>query len=267
MTAESLVQVAIFMPHLKEVYLDDVFNDSLINEIFDKAKYVGQVAVGQSDNKNSLLTAWTEISNNIKRCPMADLKLQFLSVPGCAIDDEIMEKLAPALANIREVHLGRNPITFEGWSTLRKALMASIDSSPSTMSILNLSTSNCDQNNRKYVQPSAMNQLAYVILMMEHVDLSGQQDITKDGWETFNEIVKEEIQKGSGQIRLKSLELKSCKIDRATGELLKATFDKLHHDVIPKLEFGECSFDEPDVKITSIFSMCCPKSKCCPNSL
>ena len=83
----------------------------------------------------------------------------------------------------------------------------------------------------------------------------------------FNEIVKEEIQKGSSQIRLKSLELKSCKIDRTTGELLKATFDKLHHDVIPKLEFGERSFDEPDVKITSIFSMCCPKSKCCPNSL
>ena len=82
----------------------------------------------------------------------------------------------------------------------------------------------------------------------------------------FNEIVKEEIQKGSSQIRLKSLELKSCKIDRATGELLKATFDKLHPKV-EKLEFGECSFDEPDVKITSIFSMCCPNSKCCPNSL
>jgi len=75
----------------------------------------------------------------------------------------------------------------------------------------------------------------------------------------FHEIVKEEIQIGSSQIQLKSLELQSCKIS-ATGELLNQTFDKLHHDVIPKLEFRECTFDEPDVKITSIFFMCCPNS-------
>ena len=94
--------------------LDDVFNDNIFFEIIDKAKYVGQVAVGQSDSQNSLLKAWAEIANKIKRCPLSDLKLQHLSLPGCAIDDEIMEKLAPALVNIKTVHLGRNPISAEG---------------------------------------------------------------------------------------------------------------------------------------------------------
>ena len=53
---------------------------------------------------------------------------------------------------------------------------------------------------------------AYSKLKKKH--LSGQQDITKDGWEMFHEIVKEEIQIGFSQIQLKSLELQSCKIDR-----------------------------------------------------
>ena len=87
--------------------------------------------------------------------------------------------------------------------------------------------------------------------------LLGQQEISTSGWETFNEIVQEEIAKGSSEIRIKHLELKGCKIDRETSELLKFTFDTLNHDVIPKLEFGERSFDEPDVKLTSIFSKCC----------
>ena len=246
MTAESLLQVAVFMPNLEKLYLDDVFNDNIFFEIVDKAK-----AVGQRDKTNNLLTAWEGLAQKILRCPMADMKLRYLSLPGCAIDDEIMEKLAPALVNIKEVHLGRNPITVDGWLSLKKALTQS----PTKLSILSLRTSSSDRYNTNAL---AMKELSYVILMMEHVDLTGQQDIGTNGWETFIEIVGAESKKASSHIHLKSLKLNGCRIDRATSDTLKSTFDKLHHDgAVSKLEFGERSFDEPDDKFSSFFSKCC----------
>lgn len=248
MTAESLLQVAVFMPNLEKVYLDDVFNDSIFFEIVDKAKAVGH----RGDKPNILVSAWCGLAQKILNCPKPDMKLRYLSLPGCAIDDEIMEKLAPALVNIKEVHLGRNPINADGWLALKKALTTST----TKLSILSLSTSNSDRNN---TNASAMKELSYVILLMEHVDLSGQQDIGANGWETFSEIVESELKKeASSHIHLKSLKLNGCRIDRATSDTLKLTFDKLHHDGgALKVEYGERSFDEPDDKIASFFFKCC----------
>merc|ERR1719189_3150361 len=98
MTADSLLKVAEFMPHLEKIYLDDVFNDSIFSGIIDTArKTSSHITLTQSDNRNDLLSAWEVIAKNILKCPIPDMKLRYLSLPGCAINDEIMEKLAPAL--------------------------------------------------------------------------------------------------------------------------------------------------------------------------
>ena len=45
-----------------------------------------------------------------------------MSLSGCAINDEVMEALAPALVKIKNVHLGHNPISSQGWQHLENAL-------------------------------------------------------------------------------------------------------------------------------------------------
>ncbi len=42
---------------------------------------------------------------------------------GCSITDEILCLLSPALVRIKMVHLGRNPISQQGWQTFRNSFM------------------------------------------------------------------------------------------------------------------------------------------------
>ena len=65
-----------------------------------------------------------------------------------------------------------------------------------------------------------MKELSFVLLKMEYVYMIGQHRIGKEGWETFDSIVKEEIKKDS-IIRLKKLDIQRCQIDSATIETLR----------------------------------------------
>ena len=92
------------------------------------------------------LSGWTTFSEVLRRpeCKIKKLELKIVkskeqnlqltifndesdekhrNIVDCKIDDAAMHVLAPALVNIKEVHLIQNGITSKGWSTLKTAWM------------------------------------------------------------------------------------------------------------------------------------------------
>ena len=159
--------------------------------------------------------------------------LEEIDQAGWEVNDKVMELLAPALARIKEVHLGQTAITEKGWETLKNAIksheaMQTALGTPNKLAILNLSLMS-RQNVKgeiKYIQPSHMKELSNVLIQMEHVNLAGQQLIGKSprkesnteksaekletGWQIFERIIKES---DSGNLRLKSLDVRNCGMD------------------------------------------------------
>ena len=117
-THDALQKIASFLPYLEEVHLDDIFNDNKI--LSELQKYTDVLNLNKSPN--NLLLAWQTVAKNILETQGSQFKLQTLSLSGCAINDEIMEALAPALVKIKNVHLGHNPISVQGWQHLENAL-------------------------------------------------------------------------------------------------------------------------------------------------
>ena len=174
---------------------------------------------------------------------------------GWEINDNDMEELAPALARIKEVHLGQNAITEKGWATLKNAIkkqetLRTMYGTPNKLAILNLSLTS-QQNVKgeiKYIQPSHMRELSNVLIQMEEVNLAGQQLIggkapkkesnlekstekLETGWQIFERIVEET---DSGNLRLKSLDVMNCNLDtnvidglkKALSQKVKFIFDQ-----------------------------------------
>jgi hypothetical protein len=250
MTAESLRKIASFMPLLEKLCLDDVFSDNMFAEMLTKSR--------SSDN---LIDAWKDVAKKITQCPISERKLRCLSLPGCAINDEILTSLSPALVRIRAVHLGRNPITASGWEAFKNALEDESKAicGSATLTLLSLSTLNNDGSNiggigsSRYVHAPAMKQLAHIILKLEEVNLSGQHEIGADGWSVLANIVRLEVENGTVS-RLKVLKLVNCKIKKETREMLEDVFAKSLHPC-PKLDFG--GHDMTDSGQKSCFCCCC----------
>ena len=93
-------------------------------------------------------------------------------MPGCAINDDILNILSPALVKIRAVHLGRNPITVNGWEVFKNALVDEISASGglSSLTHLSLNTLNSDKStmgsigSSKFLHAPAMEHLGHIIL-------------------------------------------------------------------------------------------------------
>lgn len=237
-THDALQKIASFLPYLEEVHLDDIFNDNKI--LSELQKYTDVLNLNKSPN--NLLLAWQTVAKNILETQGSQLKLQTLSLSGCAINDEIMEALAPALVKIKNVHLGHNPISVQGWQHLEKALKTSYSSNDNValthLSVKNEQKSNDKMvvgNNAKYLHCQDMEQFAKICVHLEEVDLSGQVEIGHEGWDIFFEKLKE-IQNS----KLKNLNLKSCKVKSEGLNYLKFAHPglKLEHD---------CSLDSTSI--------------------
>ena len=143
------------------------------------------------------------------------------------INDNDMVELAPALTRIKEVHLGQNAMTEKGWETLKNEIDLQEKMQTNKLAILNLSLMS-RQNVKaeiKYIQPSHMKELSNVLIQMEHANLAGQISVKapneesnteksteklETGWQIFERIVEET---DSGNIKLKSLDLRNCDMD------------------------------------------------------
>ena len=248
MTSEALSKVACFMPFLEEIYLDDVFNDNIFTEMLNKTR------------QDNLVNAWKIVGKKISECPISELKLRYLSLPGCAINDEILSILSPALVKIKIIHLGRNSISPNGWQNLAQEMNKNENT---ILTHLSLSTIIHNDKNMiglatKNIHVPAMEHLTHLALKMEEVDFSGQHDIGIEGWHVFADITNKTLEETPNCVKLKSIKFKACRIKADTRELLIDTFER-HHNVIsvPKLEFGQDSFDESDRKGKSYLCKSC----------
>ena len=183
------------------------------------------------------------------RKKMEDLEEIVTDQAGWEINDNDMETLAPALARIKEVHLGQNAMTATGWAFLKTAIAEQEKSirkkkmlgTENKLAILNLSLMS-RQNVKgeiKYIQPSHMRELSNVLIQMEEVNLAGQISIggprkesnpekstekSETGWEIFEKIIKET---DSENLRLKSINVRNCGMDTdAIVELQQALSKK-----------------------------------------
>merc|ERR1719412_1897779 len=116
MTGEALSKIGGFIPRLEKVYLDDIFTDT---NYLSRIKQTTLQSKWGSSNNDDLLEAWKTVARSIMCCRVAKRKLRCLSLPGCAINDEILAILSPALVTVKMVHLGRNPITVKGWEEFK----------------------------------------------------------------------------------------------------------------------------------------------------
>ena len=241
MSPESLIQVGRFLPYLEKVYLDDVFNEHIFAEM-----------ILVSSDKDKLTNAWKSLAKSIETCPTQEFKLKRLSLAGCAINDDILKFLGGAIKRIKEVHLGRNAITHQGWKSL---LMALEEEGPLVMTKLTIAMGMSPQG--KHIKPHDMYPLSQIMLMMEEVDLSGQHEIGEEGWLKFAEVVQVEVSKKDSCIKLKVMNLSGCRIKESTKQDILDAWNKFAKS--DKLNFGPESFDEQDSKIR-----CFPRGfKCC----
>jgi hypothetical protein len=267
MTADSLSKIAEFIPYLEKAYLDDDFiNDSLANQINPKAiTHALMQSFTSTSDTNTLTGAWKCLAQNIIEFPEKDLKLRSLSLPGCAITDDTMKILSPALVKIKAVHLGRNQINAQGWLELDANLEKEINANiPPVLIFLSLSTLN--GSDRIYLKSNVMETLSHVIMKLEEVDLTGQKDIGVDGWVTLCTIAANTILAKGSSLKLKKLKLGYCGITKETKDMLEEVFNKtwtkgdqnIHMNV--DLDFSEDrNNDETDgpSSITKKYFLCC----------
>ena len=139
-----------------------------------------------------------------------------LSLPGCAINDDVLQVLAPALVRIEMVHLGRNPITSQGWEFFKNCFTDEStiggEASLTRLSINMLTESGASASGSvKYIHSNGMEHLSYILPYLEEVDLSGQFEVGPEGWAYLAEGLKIAHEKGKA-IKLKLLKLEACKI-------------------------------------------------------
>ena len=228
-TPSALQKIALFLPYLEEVHLDDIFSDA---KIFNDAKNVFNAALNFKSTGN-MVEAWKHVASNIIE---NDTKLSVLSLSGCAITDEIMSFLAKALVKIKTVHLGLNPITNQGWQYLKEAL-----NEPNNLTYLSLNIQNkvfTSNFSSRFLHENAMENFSQVLLMVEEVDLSGQTEIGQEGWETLIQSLKTNAHK----VKLKSLKLVNCKVKSDVLSELKFVLPglKLEHEDTDGKEMCSC---------------------------
>ena len=210
MTADSLIKIASFIPRLERVDLDDIFSDlSFLDMIKSRSENFAE--------------AWKEVASSFINCPISKRKLRFFSLPGCAISDEILSILGPALVRIKTVRLGRNPITHQGWQYFKNCFVDA--ASCHEVALTHLSVSAAGDSGARLMHAATMDHLApHVFPFLEELDLSGQCELGAEGWTALCNGIRMAAE--NGDLKLKSLVLERCKIKAEGREMLEDIMDK-----------------------------------------
>ena len=255
MTAESLSKIALFIPKLEKVYMDDLFNDSMILDLI------------KNRSADEILEAWKKLASEILS-EAHNRRLKLLSLQGCSINDDVMNVIASALVRIKKVNLGKNNISSLGWQTFSNAWIDASTTKDTSLTHLSLAIRNVQQHfNGKYLSDRGLEHLNKIILDLEDVDLTGQTEITTDGWNSLFKMLRsrvETIKKGSQtslvesgeevvkfNYKLKSINLTNCKIKPETKEMIDTTIKELSLDI--KVHFGE---NITSSKFSNCFTWC-----------
>ncbi|TRY73782.1 hypothetical protein TCAL_16897 [Tigriopus californicus] len=234
MTAEALAKIATFAPYLEKLCLDDIFNDRNFLDIIKT----------QSDN---IIESWKELAFKITQCPLSRRSIRSLSLPGCAINDDILTILAPALVKVKFVRIGRNPITPQGWLHFKNTFLDALNANESLLTHLSLNAviDSGTPNSSKLVHSAGMLHLSLLIPYLEEVDLSGQVEVGADGWMQLAQGMKAVYDKyPQGVVKTRSIRLENCKIPTNTRNFMIEHIAKcqLPHPI--KMEFGKDTANE-----------------------
>ena len=169
-----------------------------------------------------------------------------LSLPGCAISDDVLLILAPALVRIEMIHLGRNPITSQGWEFFKNCFTdeSSVGGEAKLQHLsINLLTEsgNTASGSVKYIHPVGMEHLSHVLPYLEEVDLSGQSEVGPEGWAHLAAGLTTAHERGKA-INLRLLKLEGCKIREETRMMLEDAVSKNQPSM--RVDFGR--LDEVD---------------------
>ena len=228
MTTDALCKIASFIPRLEKVFLDEIFHDSHGVIILD-------MIVPRSDNFSE---AWKALAQSFQTCPVPLRKLRVLSLPGCSINDDILNILAPTLVRIKKISLGRNPITAAGWQNFKNCYLDAASVHEAALTHLWVSSAMGDLGSGKAMLhgPGAI-QIASMLPMLEEADLSGQPEVGNDGWAGIcNELRKaleaeeKHVSSGgsaqSGPLKLRLLRVGGCRLKEETKKRLEDFFVK-----------------------------------------
>ena len=156
-----------------------------------------------------------------------------MSFLGCSINDEILGILSPALVRVKMVHLGRNPITYQGWQTFKNAYLdaASIheaalthfslrathkggssgssskegkDKSKSGGGGSSPATAAVGVGGKMLLRAPGAEILSSLLPLMEEVDLAGQTEVGPDGWNAVCNGMK--LADAKGEVRISLLQ-------------------------------------------------------------
>ena len=233
MTAEALAKISIFVPRLEKVFLDDTFHHLKISDMFKSRS-------GGAD----ITEAWKELAFRIMSCSPAKRRLRCLSLPGCAITDEIMTLLAPALVRVKKVHLARNPITAQGWKTLKNAFFDASAVQDAALTHFSLNAMSENPGGRLLHAPG-MDQLSAVFPLLEAVDLSGQCELGADGWASLCNGLKltAENAEDRGGIKLRRLTVAQCRLKGLSRTMLEDCAAKCVADNGMAVDGGDIEID------------------------
>lgn len=241
MTADALCKIASFIPRLEKVFLDEIFNDSHGVIILD-------MIVPRSDNFSD---AWKALAHSFQECPVPQRKLRVLSLPGCSINDDILNILAPALVRIKKISLGRNPITVAGWQNFKNCYVDAASVHDAALTHLWVSSAMGDPGSGKTLLhgPGAL-QIASMLPLLEEADLSGQPEIGNDGWAGICDELRKALEAEekhvssggsalsfaqSGPLKLRLLKVGGCRLKDETKKMLEDFSSKCEL----KVDFGQ----------------------------
>ena len=148
--------------------------------------------------------------------------------------------LAPALVRIEIIHLGRNPITSQGWEFFKNCFTdESTVGGEATLKHLSINmlteSGNTASGSVKYIHPVGMEHLSYVLPYLEEVDLSGQNEVGQEGWAHLADGLKTAHERGKA-IKLRVLKLEGCKIKEETRLMLEDAVTKSQPTM--RVDFG-----------------------------
>lgn len=253
MTSDALAKIGQFIPRLEKVYLDDIFSDS--SNLLDLIKQT-------SRSSDEIVEAWKSVARSIMCCRVAKRKLRCLSLPGCAINDEILAILAPALVTVKMVHLGRNPITFNGWETFKNFFLdedAAVGGGQGGAGLTHLSLNAITDGSgvtggKLLLHAPGMEHLSKILPRLEEVDLSGQCEVGADGWASFCTALKVAREKDLS-IKLHRLTMKSCNLKDVSREMIEDAVAKYLPSL--KIDFGEENDQKAGSKKKKMKGMLC----------
>ena len=138
------------------------------------------------------------------------------------------------------VHLGRNPITSQGWEFFKNCFTdESTIGGEATLTHLSVNmlteSGSPASGSVKYIHTQGMDHLSQVLPLLEEADLSGQSEVGTEGWIYLAEGLKAAHEKNK-PIKLRTLKLEGCKIKDDVKQMLEDTAAKTQPNL--RIDFG-----------------------------